>query len=115
MSNASCASFERTSSNSQPNTFEADSKVHGGEAGVRYVYPSGTSMAYRFRDGKGEYPGRVLSPVSAGNFTDREHEFRFDWAPTAKTTLRAKAAYVSHEITRDQYGQTVREIKLRYE
>lgn len=85
--------FERTSSNSQPFTFEGDSKVHGGEAGVRYVYPSGTSMAYRFRDGKGEYPGRVPSPVSAGNFTDREHEFRFDWAPTGKTTLRAKAAY----------------------
>lgn len=85
--------FERTSSNSQPFTFEGDSKVHGGEAGVRYVYPSGTSMAYRFRDGKGEYPGRVPSPVSAGNFTDREHEVRFDWAPTAKTTLRAKAAY----------------------
>jgi exopolysaccharide biosynthesis operon protein EpsL len=85
--------FERTSSNSQPNTFEADSKVHGAEAGVRYVYPSGTSMAYRFRDGQGEYPGRVLSPVSAGNFTDREHEFRFDWAPSAKTTLRAKVAH----------------------
>jgi exopolysaccharide biosynthesis operon protein EpsL len=85
--------FERTSSNSQPNTFEADSKIHGGEAGVRYVYPSGTSMAYRFRDGKGEYPGRVLSPVSAGDFTDREHEFRFDWAPSAKTTLRAKVAH----------------------
>lgn len=85
--------FERTSSNSQPNTFEADSKIHGGEAGVRYVYPSGTSMAYRFRDGKGEYPGRVLSPVSASSFTDREHEFRFDWAPTAKTTLRAKVAH----------------------
>ncbi|WP_411886502.1 XrtB/PEP-CTERM-associated polysaccharide biosynthesis outer membrane protein EpsL [Polaromonas sp. YR568] len=85
--------FERTSSNSQPFTFEGDTKVHGGEAGVRYVYPSGTSMAYRFRDGKGEYPGRVPSPVSAGNFTDREHEFRLDWAPTGKTTLRAKAAY----------------------
>jgi exopolysaccharide biosynthesis operon protein EpsL len=41
--------FERTSSNSQPFTFEGDSKVHGGEAGVRYVYPSGTSMAYRFK------------------------------------------------------------------
>jgi exopolysaccharide biosynthesis operon protein EpsL len=85
--------FERTSSNSQPFTFEGDTKVHGGEAGVRYVYPSGTSMAYRFRDGKGEYPGRIPSPVSAGNFTDREHEVRLDWAPTAKTTLRAKAAY----------------------
>lgn len=85
--------FEKTSSSSQPNTFEADSKVHGGEAGVRYVYPSGTSMAYRFRDGKGEYPGRVLSPVSASSFLDREHEFRFDWAPTAKTTLRAKVAH----------------------
>ncbi len=52
---------------------------------MRYVYPSGTSMAYRFQeDGEGEYPGRFLSPESAGNFTDREHEFRFDWAPSAR-------------------------------
>jgi exopolysaccharide biosynthesis operon protein EpsL len=86
--------FERTSTNSQPNTFEGDTRIHGAEGGVRYVYPSGTSMAYRFREGKGEYPGRFLSPGFAGNFTDREHEFRFDWAPTAKTTLRAKAAYL---------------------
>ena len=89
--------FERTSSNSQPNTFEADSKIHGAEAGVRYVYPSGTSMAYRFREGKGEYPGRFLAPGIAGNFTDREHEFRFDWAPSAKTTLRAKVAYLDRD------------------
>lgn len=89
--------FERTNSNSQPNTFEADSKVRGAEAGVRYVYPSGTSMAYRFRGGKGEYPGRFLSPVFAGDFTDREHEFRFDWAPSAKTTLRAKVAHFDRE------------------
>jgi len=85
--------FDRSSSNSQPNTFEADSKVHGAEGGVRYVYPSGTSMAYRYREGNGEYPGRFLAPGIAGNFTDREHEFRFDWAPSADTTLRAKVAH----------------------
>jgi tetratricopeptide (TPR) repeat protein len=29
--------------------------------------------------------------------------------------LRTKAAYVAHEITRDEYGRRIREIKLRYE
>lgn len=85
--------FERESSSSQPFTFEGNSRVRGAEAGVRYVYPSGTSLAYRFRNGNGDYPGRPASPQFADNFTDREHEFRLDWAPTGKTTVRARLSH----------------------
>lgn len=102
--------FSRSSTSSEPLTFEADTKVSGAEAGVRYVFPSETSMAYRFRNGNGEYPGRLPSPLFARSFTDREHEFRFDWAPTGKTTVRARLAHFerSHDelAARDFSGFT---------
>ncbi|WP_431097440.1 XrtB/PEP-CTERM-associated polysaccharide biosynthesis outer membrane protein EpsL [Polaromonas aquatica] len=89
--------FERTSTSSQPFTFEGDSRIRGAEGGVRYVFPSATSMAYRYKRGDGDYPGRVPSPTFAGSFTDTEHEFRLDWAPTAKTTLRARVSHLDRE------------------
>lgn len=102
--------FDRSSTSSEPLTFEADTKVSGAEAGVRYVFPSQTSMAYRFRNGNGEYPGRLPSPLFARSFTDREHEFRFDWIPTGKTTVRARLSHFerSHDelAARDFSGFT---------
>jgi len=73
--------FQRTNSNSQSATFEGDSKVMGAEAGVRYQFPYGTSLAYVFRHGQGEYTNNnpsLLSAVSS-DFTDREHEVRGEW------------------------------------
>lgn len=89
--------FERTSTSSQPFTFEGDSRIRGAEGGVRYVFPSNTSMAYRYKRGNGDYPGRVPSSTFAGSFTDTEHEFRLDWAPTGKTTLRARLSHLDRE------------------
>lgn len=82
--------FERNSTNSQPFTFEGDSRVRGAEAGVRYVFPSSTSMAYRFKNGRGDYPDRLLSPSFANRFKDREHELRLDWLITGKTTIESR-------------------------
>jgi exopolysaccharide biosynthesis operon protein EpsL len=102
--------FDRSSTSSQASTFEADTKISGAEAGVRYVFPSSTSMAYRFRNGNGEYPGRLPSPVFARSFTDREHEFRLDWAATGKTTVRGRLSHFerSHDdfAARDFSGFT---------
>ena len=85
--------FERSSSNSQANTFEGDSKVRGVEAGVRYVFASDSSFAYRLKQGRGEYPNRVSSDTSASEFKDREHEFRLVWPITGKTTIQSRLAY----------------------
>ncbi|MEO5659622.1 MAG: XrtB/PEP-CTERM-associated polysaccharide biosynthesis outer membrane protein EpsL [Polaromonas sp.] len=79
--------FENNSTNSQL-TSEGDSRVSGGEVGVRYVYASGTSLAYRLRHGSGEYPDRL-----SGNFKDREHEFRLDWPLSGKTTIQAQLSH----------------------
>ena len=85
--------FERSSSNSQPFTFEGDSKVRGVEAGVRYVFASNSSFAYRLKQGRGEYPNRVLSSTFASEFKDREHEFKLVWPITGKTTIQSRVSY----------------------
>ena len=71
--------FQRTNSNSQSSTFEGDSKVIGAEAGVRYQLPFGTSLAYRFRNGKGAYTNRASTTAVASDFNDREHEVQGEW------------------------------------
>jgi exopolysaccharide biosynthesis operon protein EpsL len=69
--------FQRTTSNSQSSTFEGESKVIGAEAGVRYQLPFGNSLAYRFRNGKGEYTNQASAGSS--DFNDREHEIQGEW------------------------------------
>ena len=87
--------FDRSSTSSLASTFEGSSRVHGAEAGLRYVVGSGTSLAYRYKNGKGDYPGRPLSDQFANSFKDREHEFRFSWEPTGKTTVQARLSQFS--------------------
>lgn len=87
--------FDRSSTSSLPSTFEGSSRVHGAEAGLRYVAASGTSLAYRYKNGKGDYPGRLLSDQFANSFKDKEHEFRFSWEPTGKTTVQARLSQFS--------------------
>ena len=71
--------FQRINSNSQSSTFGGDSKVIGAEAGVRYQLPFGTSLAYRFRNGKGAYTNRASATAVASDFNDREHEVQGEW------------------------------------
>ncbi|CAN5404781.1 hypothetical protein BH10PSE16_BH10PSE16_20140 [soil metagenome] len=85
--------FERNSTNSQPFTFEGDSRVRGAEGGVKYVFASDTSLAYRFKQGNGNYPGRVSSSMFASDFKDREHELKLDWPVSGKTTVQSRLAY----------------------
>lgn len=102
--------FERNTSSSLPNTFEGDPKIRGAEAGVRYVFPSDASIAYRFKNGEGDYSGPVQTPAFASSFRDREHELRMDWAPTGKTKVQARVSHLdrAHDLqpARDFSGLT---------
>ncbi len=86
-----------SSTNSVSTTAEGDVKVRRGEVGVRYVYPSGTSLAYRFKTGDGEYPGRIPSATIASSFEDTEHEVRLDWMPTGKTTVQGRVSWLDRK------------------
>ena len=85
--------FQRNTVNSQPFVFESDAKVRGVEIGARYVFASDASLAYRLKQGRGEYPGRVLTTSFARDFKDREHEFRLNWPITGKTTIQSRLSY----------------------
>ncbi len=89
--------FERSITNSESFTLEPNSTVRGGEVGARYVLASGNSVAYRFRQGNGSYDSRVdaLGVVeSFPDFRDREHEVELQWAPTGRTRVNGRLAYV---------------------
>ena len=86
--------YERRLDNSLPQTYEADATVKGGEVGLRYVWDSSTSVAYKFKSGSGEYSGRLLTPQAPNDFSDREHEFSLDWKPVLGTTVQARLAHL---------------------
>lgn len=85
--------FERSTDNTQFSTFEGDSKIMGVQAGVRYVFASDASLAYRLKQGRGEYPNRVASSSFANSFKDREHEFKLSWPLTGKTIIQSTLSY----------------------
>jgi exopolysaccharide biosynthesis operon protein EpsL len=85
--------FQRNSATSQPFTFEGNSSIRGGEGGVRYVFPSNTSLAYRLKLGTGDYPDRELSSRFASKFKDREHEFKLEWPVSGKTMIQSQVSY----------------------
>ncbi len=102
--------FQRDLENTR-NTAEADSTVTGAELGAGYVWRSGNTVAYRLREGDGKYRGQVGAGLPQ-DFTDTEHEFRFQWTPTGQSTVQGRLAHLDREHTsapdRDFSGLTGR-------
>ena len=97
--------YQRRLDNSLPQTYEADATIQGGEVGLRYVWDSSTSVAYKFKSGSGEYSGRLPTPEAPNDFSDREHEFSLDWKPVQGTTVQARLAH----LQRSHDGYAVRD------
>jgi len=89
--------FERTIQNSAALIQDASTKVSGGEAGARYVFRSGDSVAYRYRHGNGEYSGLPASTLPSRNFTDTEHELNFEWLANSSTRLQGRVAHLERK------------------
>ncbi|MDB5744867.1 MAG: epsL [Polaromonas sp.] len=88
---------ERNSTSSLPFTFEGNSKVRSAEAGVGYVFASGTSLAYRLKNGNGEYSNLPTAIPFSSDFSQREHEFRFELPSTGRTTVRGRMSHLSRD------------------
>lgn len=85
-------------SNERPTAQDGDYTLRNLSAGVRRLFPSGSSVSYRLLDGRGDYqnrlPGTGFAPTA---FTQREHEVQVVWPVTGKTTLRARLAHLGRE------------------
>ncbi len=85
--------FDRRISNSV-STYQADTTVQGGELGARYDFRSGNSLAYRYRQGQGDYSG---GQTTLGGFTDRQHEFDLAWQPTGQIRVNGRMGWLDRE------------------
>lgn len=114
------AAAQSTSSNSQLTLGQGNSRVDTAEAGIRYVAPSGSSLSYLAKNGRGEYinrPDPILAGIIDNRFDDRENEFRMLWRLTGKTSIDGRLARFdrthAHFSQRD-YGGTVGDLNFNW-
>ncbi|KQP21175.1 hypothetical protein ASF45_03040 [Pseudorhodoferax sp. Leaf265] len=85
-------------SNERPTAQQGDYSLRSASVGGRRSFPSGSSVSYRYIDGRGDYknriPGVSASPTA---FDQTVHELRARWPVSAKTTLTATIAHVQRE------------------
>jgi exopolysaccharide biosynthesis operon protein EpsL len=81
----------------QPGSWDASPDITFWQAGVGYESAAGSSLALRYKSGKGEYHDPTFVAFSALNsdFRDKEEELAFRWAWTGKTTFDGRLAHVS--------------------
>jgi exopolysaccharide biosynthesis operon protein EpsL len=89
--------FQRNSKSSAALIQDADTRIVGGEAGAKYVFRSGNFLAYRYRQGSGEYSGLSSSLLPLQDFTDKEHELSFEWLPARGTSVQGRVAHLERK------------------
>ncbi len=79
---------------------EGDTRSTTFDGGVRYAFPSGSSITYLLKTGLGDYINRP-QPIAAGQFDNGfktlENEVRLVWPITGKTNLDVRAAFIQRE------------------
>lgn len=91
--------------NSQVFNEEADVKVNGLNAGLKYQFPSGSSVTLMRTVRQGEFTKRVLNAGSLldTGYDEHESEARLEWLVTEKSRLNLRTSYVDR--THDHFDQ----------
>ncbi|ACT48702.1 exopolysaccharide biosynthesis operon protein EpsL [Methylotenera mobilis JLW8] len=94
-----------TLENGQVFQAESDYTQNSVDAGVKYVYRSGTTTSLIMHDKKGVYDNRALnaSNLSDTGFDEREVEAGLNWILSGKSRLDVKASYVDRN--HDHFSQ----------
>lgn len=86
--------------NSRLTVQDFDHKVTSVEGGIRYSLPSGSSLTYKIRSGRGEFINRA-APIAENLFDTRfdelEHEVRLIWPVTGKASIDARAGHLERK------------------
>ncbi|ARO86563.1 putative exosortase B-associated extracellular polysaccharide biosynthesis transporter EpsL [Nitrosospira lacus] len=86
-----------TRKNSRLTVQDFDNRVRSVEGGIRYDFPSGSSLTYKVRSGLGEFfkrPQPLSSELFDTRFDELEHEVRLAWFITGKTSIDARAGHL---------------------
>jgi len=89
--------FDRSVNNSVTAVSIANTSVTGGDVGVKYVFNTGNTLAYRYLKGNGEYNGLPTSTLPSRHFSDVEHEFSFEMRPTGSTNLQGRVSHLERK------------------
>ena len=79
-----------------------DNRVASVEGGVRYAFPSGSSLTYKVRAGNGDFFKREqpnYTHFSTLRFNEMEHELRLIWLVTGKASIDARAGHYARDHT----------------
>jgi exopolysaccharide biosynthesis operon protein EpsL len=88
----------QTRTNEQPIAEQGDYSLRRLSTGLRYLFPSGSSISYRYLDVRGDYQNRVPGvSLSPNTFDQSQHELRFAWSVSERTTVEARIAHLSRE------------------
>lgn len=82
--------FDRRTEHSASSA-ERSFTVRGGELGARYELRSGNSLAYRYRQGQGDYSDAA---VTASDFTERQHELELQWRATGQIRVNGRLGWL---------------------
>lgn len=100
---------------------EGDTLSNTIDGGIRYAFPSGSSLTYSLKTGQGEYinrPQPIAVALLDNRFDTLENEARLVWPITGKTTIDARAAYVERDhahYTERDYSGAVGNLKVDWE
>ena len=81
-------------------------QIESAEGGIRYVLPSGSSLAYKFRGGVGKFLSRPVPDSTSlydTGFTEMEHEAHLIWPVSGKTSIDARAGHLQRK--HDHFSQ----------
>ncbi|MDR2678804.1 MAG: putative exosortase B-associated extracellular polysaccharide biosynthesis transporter EpsL [Zoogloeaceae bacterium] len=78
---------------------ESDYSSNSAEYGIRYRYPSGSSLALVGRTAHGQYDKREANPLAFidSGFDEHNPELRVDWQASAKSRLSLNLGYLKRE------------------
>jgi len=81
---------------------EGDKQLNSAEAGLRYDFPSGSSVSYIARESRGDEFSTMNGIRDILRFAQHEDELRLIWPITATTMIDARAAHLARTYTDDE-------------
>lgn len=91
---------QNMSKNSLFNVQSYNTKILSIEGGIRYAFPSGSSLTYKIRRGEGQFFDRPVPIVSAlfdTRFNELENDMRLVWLVTGKTSIDTRIGYLERK------------------
>lgn len=110
---------QRRISNEQFVAEDRDSNVRSVFAGLRYVFPSGSSVGYGYRVASGGYlrDADDAPDVRGSKFDQTEHEIAARWNWSGRTSFEGRVAYVNRrhaERPERDFGTPLAELRMRW-